>query len=137
MALPINPLLPLGGIALILSMVWLMGGRRERRIASADEAAAALNVPEIAFRAERLALGRDGLAAIAVDAAGRLGLVVPAGAHLVARVLKAGDVTEARLDGDALALSTRASSHANFRVALPPGEAAGWLDAALKLLRTA
>ncbi len=134
MDLPLDPRLPLGGIALILALVWLTGGRRRARIADADAARAVLSQPELGFIPARISVAADGAAAIAADTAGRLGLVFPVGAKLAARVLLPADLTERTLEPAAaagparLCLATKGPAALRLALILPLAEAQSWLE---------
>ncbi len=131
MDLPFNPLLPVAGIALILALVWLTGGRRQARLADLATARRLLAQPELGFSPAEIVLAEDGAAALAMDAAGRLALVFPAGARLAARPLKPGEVTrhhlEALPDGRArLHLVTRGPGGQALALLLPLAVAQAW-----------
>ncbi|MBP7669926.1 MAG: hypothetical protein KA106_01575 [Ferrovibrio sp.] len=131
--LPINPLLPLCGIALILVLVWLTGGRRRALLADAATARGLLAQPETGFQASEIALSRDGSGAIAMDAAGRLALVLPVGARLAARLLKPADIASHHLkagsDGTArLELATKGPASLRLALLLPQAEAQAWSE---------
>lgn len=129
MDLPINPALPLGGIALILTLVWLTGGRRSIQIASATDAAAALAAPEIGFDARDVALSKDGQTALARDGMGRIAAVFVSGTHLSARRLEdiASVVLVPQPDGDVrLEVKTRAFTHPDFALRLDAADAETW-----------
>jgi len=134
MDLPLDPRLPLGGIALILALVWFTGGRRRVRIADAEAARAVLGQPELGFIPAWISVAADGAAAIASDAAGRLGLVFPAGAKLAARVLHPADITEQALEADpangraCLRLTTKGPAVLRLALTLPLAEAQSWLE---------
>ncbi|HLT79366.1 MAG TPA: hypothetical protein VKZ87_18415 [Ferrovibrio sp.] len=129
MDLPINPALPLGGIALILTLVWLTGGRRSLRIAATGEAAAALCAPEIGFDAREIVLSKDGQAALARDGEGRVAVVFVSGSHLAAR--KLDDIAAVTLlpqGGGAVRLEvkTRAFTRPDFALLLDASDAGVW-----------
>ncbi len=131
MDLPINPVLPLGGIALILTLVWLTGGRRRAAIAAADDAAAVLSAPEAGFQAGEIAVSTDGDAALARDAAGQIAVVFVSGARLSMRRLAPEDirsVTLAPQAGGSMAvkITTAAFTHPDFTLRLAPEVAATW-----------
>lgn len=129
MDLPINPALPLGGIALILTLVWLAGGRRGGQIASAAKASTALSAPEIGFAAGEIARSKDGQAALARDSSGRIAVVFVSGAHLSARRLDdiVSVVLVPQADGDVrLEVKTRAFTRPDFTLRLDAAEAETW-----------
>ncbi len=131
--LPINPLLPLGGIALILALVWLTGGRRQARLGDAAAVRGLLAQPETGFHAAEIGLSHDGAGAIAADAAGHLALVLPVGARLAARLLKPADIVAQRLDNrDAgmarLELTTKGPAALRLALLLPEAEARVWQE---------
>jgi len=103
---PLELAIPVGGIALIVLVVWLLGGMRTASLG--DEAAArariALDHPEIAIA--DLVMARDRLSALgfAGDGAG-LVAVVAVGDRAAVRVLRPPEVRNARLRGADLALT--------------------------------
>lgn len=131
MDLPLDPTLPLGGIALILTLVWLTGGRRHAKIATASDAALALAAPEAGFRAGEIALSEDGLAALARDAAGHVAIVFVSGAQLGTRRLASEDILSVTLaprpDGRVrIEIATRAFTHPRFTLDLERQAAEVW-----------
>lgn len=92
MNLPLDPRLPLGGIALILLLVWMLGGRRQPTPLAPDEAASLLAAPELGFMPADLLLAEQGSGALARDAGGRLALIFPHGNRWLVRVFSRGDV---------------------------------------------
>lgn len=129
MDLPINPVLPLGGIALILALVWLTGGRRSLRIASYSDAAAALSAPEIDFELREIALSKDGQTALARDSRGRIAVVFVSGMHLSARRLDeiASVALLPQAEGNVrLEVKTRAFTHPDFVLLLDTADAETW-----------
>lgn len=131
MDLPLNPILPLGGIALILTLVWLTGGRRQASLTAPADAAAVLAAPEVGFAAIDIAMARDGSAALARDAAGHIAVVFASGAKLATRKLEAADIAAVTLtpqaDGLAqLGIRTHAFTHPNFTLLLDAAAAEDW-----------
>ncbi|HEX6958674.1 MAG TPA: hypothetical protein VF194_11875 [Ferrovibrio sp.] len=131
MDLPLDPTLPLGGIAAILLLVWLTGGRRQAAIAGADDAAAALAAPELGFAAGEIAVSQDGRTALARDDGGHVAVVFVSGARLAARKLTAGETIAVTLtplsDGAVrLTLATRAFTHPDFHLRLDAAGAGRW-----------
>lgn len=100
-------LLPLIGaglavLALVALSAWL-GFRGQPRLGGSDEAVALAAELSRGFAASRLALDRDGAAALVEDAQGRIALVAPHGAHFIAREI--GPATRLVRDDDALSIS--------------------------------
>ncbi|MFN4165824.1 MAG: hypothetical protein ACK4GK_14705 [Ferrovibrio sp.] len=131
MALPLDPTVPLAGIALILLLVWLTGGLRSARLADASEAAALLGAAETGFVAAEIAVSSTRDCAIAHDGHGRLAMVFTSGAKLAARKLQRDDIATVTLtpqdDGSALlAIRTRAFTHSDFALRLDQGAAEDW-----------
>lgn len=131
MDLPLDPTLPVAGIMLILVLVWLTGGRRRACLADGETAQSLLAQPELGFAPAEIVVAEDGAGAIAVDAAGRLALVFPAGARLAARPLKPGEVirhhVETLPDGRArLHLATRGPGGQVVALLLPLAVALSW-----------
>lgn len=131
MDLPLDPTLPLGGIALILTLVWLTGGRRTAAIATAHDAAAALAAPETGFHPAEIAVSATGDAALARDAAGHVAIVFVSGARLIARRLGRDDIAgvTAMLQDNAsvlLSIETRAFTRPRFALKLDAAAAAVW-----------
>lgn len=131
MDLPLDPTLPLGGILLILSLVWLTGGRRQAAIAAPSDAAAVLAAPEIGFPASEMTVSCDGMAAIARDAQGRHAVVFASGAKLAARKLEREDIVAVSIapqaDGIAqLTIRTTAFTHPVFALSLDAATAESW-----------
>lgn len=136
MDLPLDPTVPLGGIALILALVWLTGGRRQAVVTGAA-ATALLAAPETGFAAEETALSQDGRALLARDGDGRIAVAFASGAHLAVRRLAPGDIAAVTLErssdgngsegGDALLhIRTRAFTHRDYALRLAHDEAARW-----------
>ena len=131
MDLPLDPTLPLGGIALILTLVWLTGGRQRAVIATADDAAAILAAPEAGFQAGEIAVSKDGSAALARDALGRIAVVFVSGARLGMRRLALEDIVSVTLapqpgGGVRMDIATRAFTRPRFTLALEPAAAETW-----------
>lgn len=131
MDLPLDPTLPLGGIALILTLVWLTGGRQRATIATPGDAAAILAAPEAGFQAGEIAVSRNGNAALARDAAGRIAIVFVSGARLGVRRLPPEEILSVTLapqpGGDIrIDIATRAFTHPRFALALEPAAAETW-----------
>lgn len=132
MDLPLDPTLPLGGIALILTLVWLTGGRQRTAMATANDAAAALAAPEAGFHAAEIAVSKDGNAALARDAGGRIAVVFVSGARLSIRRLGPEDIVSVTLmpqegnGGIQMSLVTRAFTHPRFTFSLDAAAAETW-----------
>lgn len=131
MDLPLDPTLPLGGIALILTLVWLTGGRQRATIATAGDAATVLAAPEAGFQAGEIAVSKDGNAALARDAVGRIAVVFVSGARLGVRRLAPEDILSVTLAPQAggnirVDIATRAFTHPRFALDLAPGAAETW-----------
>jgi hypothetical protein len=131
MDLPLDPTLPLGGIALILTLVWLTGGRHRARIATAGDAAAALAAPEAGFRAAEIAVSADGDAALARDDAGHIAVVFVSGARLSVRRLAAEDIVSVMLAPQPgghveVKIATRAFTRPDIALQLAPEAAETW-----------
>ena len=131
MELPLDPTLPLGGIALILTLVWLTGGRQRATIATASDAAAILAAPEAGFRAGEIAVSKDGNAALARDAMGRIAIVFVSGARLGVRRLAPEDILSVTLAPQAggnvrVEVATSAFTHPRFALDLAPEVAETW-----------
>ncbi|WP_370154388.1 hypothetical protein [Ferrovibrio sp.] len=138
MELPLDPTVPLAGIALILLLVWLTGGRHRAAIAAPAEAAALLALPETGFAAAEIAVSRDGSTALARDAAGHIAVVFGSGARLAARRLPRGEVVQVAVDRDAdqadgtttatatLCIRSTAFTHRDFVLRLDAAAAADW-----------
>lgn len=121
MELPLDPTVPLAGIALILLLVWLTGGRHRAAITAPAEAAALLALPETGFAAAEIAVSRDGSTALARDAAGHIAVVFGSGARLAARRLPRGEVVQVTVDrnadqADGTATTATASATATLRI---------------------
>lgn len=131
MALPLDPTVPLAGIALILLLVWLTGGLRSARLADASEAAALLGAAETGFLTADIAVSRSGDCAIAHDGHGHLAVVFASGAKLAVRKLQRDEIATVTLtpqdDGSALlAIRTQAFTHPDFALRLDQGAAEDW-----------
>lgn len=131
MDLPLDPTLPLGGIALILTLVWLTGGRQRAKIATASDAAVALAAPEAGFRAGEIAVSEDGLAALARDAAGRIAIVFVSGVRFSTRRLSPEDIVTVTLaprpDGKVrIEIATSAFTHPRFTLEFERAAAETW-----------
>jgi hypothetical protein len=131
MALPLDPTVPLAGIAMILLLVWLTGGNRRALLAGRDDAAALLAAPETGFLATDIAVSRTGDCAIARDGQGHLAMVFTSGAKLAVRKLQRGDIATVTLtpqdDGSAmLAIRTQAFTHPDFVLRLDQAAAEDW-----------
>ena len=131
MDLPLDPTLPLGGIALILTLVWLTGGRQRAMIATADDAAAVLAAPEGGFQAGAIAVSKDGSAALARDAAGHIAIIFASGARLSMRRLAPEDILSVTLAPQAggnirVDIATRAFTRPRFALDLDAATAETW-----------
>lgn len=131
MVLPLDPTIPLAGIALILLLVWLTGGRRQARLDAGTEAAILLAAPETGFMAEQIAVSQAGDCAIARDGQGHVAMVFASGAKLAIRKLQRDEIATVTLtpqdDGSALlAIRTRAFTHPDFALRLDQGMAEDW-----------
>lgn len=131
MDLPLDPTLPLGGIALILLLVWLTGGRHSLRLAGEADAIRLLAAPETGFAAAETVVSQDGGAALARDRDGRIAAVFGSGAHLAARRLGRGDIAAVTLspqpDGSVrLLVRTTAFTHPDFLLQLDAATAETW-----------
>lgn len=131
MALPLDPTVPLAGIALILLLVWLTGGNRRALMAGRDDAAALLAAAETGFPAADIAVSRSGDCAIAHDGHGHLAMVFASGAKLAARKLQRDEIATVTLtpqdDGsEVLAIRTRAFTHPDFALRLDQAAAEDW-----------
>lgn len=117
-------LLSVGGIALIVTLAWLLFGRApgeslaEREMMEAARAALPL------YRPVRAVCGRDGRGGLAVDAQGRVAIMKPHGSHFSARLLAPG--TPVRMEDGRLIVETKERMFGAVRLDL--GEAAPeWL----------
>lgn len=130
MALPLDPTVPLAGIAMILLLVWLTGGNRRARLTGRD-AAVLLAAPETGFMATDIAVSQAGDCAIARDGQDHLAMVFASGAQLAARKLQRGEIATVTLtpqdDGGALlAIRTQAFTHPDFVLRLDQTTAEDW-----------
>lgn len=131
MALPLDPTVPLAGIALILLLVWLTGGNRRALVAGRDDAATLLAAAETGFVVADIAVSSTRDCAIARDGQGHLAMVFASGAKLAARKLQRDEIAAVTLtpqdDGSALlAIRTRAFTHPDFALRLDQGTAEDW-----------
>jgi len=131
MDLPLDPTVPLGGIALILLLVWLTGGRRQAVITGPGEATVLLATPETDFSASQIVVSQAGDVALASDAGGRIAVVFACGDRLAARKLSHNDIaaiTVAPQAGDMALLSIRttAFTRPDFTLQLAAASAADW-----------
>ena len=138
MALPLDPTVPLAGIAMILLLVWLTGGNRRVALTGQGDAAALLAAPETGFAAVEIAVSQAGDCAIARDGEGRLAMVFANGAKLAARRLHPAEIAAVTLtaesDGGArLTIHTRAFTHADFVLRLDQAAAEHWRRCATEL----
>jgi len=123
MELPLDPRLPLGGIALILLLVWLTGGRRQPPPLDMAGARALLSAPELGFAAVDVALGTDGRGAVARDDQGRLAVIFAHGGRWAVHVAKAAELSPS-VAGNELVLTRRRFPRRYWRIAL--GNAGAW-----------
>ena len=95
----------LAAVAFLVLLAWRLGFAGSPRLE--DEAHARSLAQEVpgGFDAVAVALDQSARAALLRDAAGRIVLVAPSGAHYVARLLAPG--TTAIRDGESLAVSAR------------------------------
>lgn len=131
MDLPLDPTLPLGGIALILLLVWLTGGRRSLRMAGEADAIGLLAAPETGFAAVETVLSQDGSTALARDRDSRIAVVFGSGANLAARRLGRGDIAAVSLSPQAdgsvrLLVRTTAFTRPDFMLELDAATAEAW-----------
>jgi len=127
---PVAMLIPLGGIALILAVVWLIGGARRARL---DRALVLRRLDEDlpGFAAAEVSIDGDAAAAIAATADGAsLALIFAAGDKVVVRPLVPRDIKrvaqQPMRDGVRLVIETGDFTHGRFELRLSSAEAARW-----------
>lgn len=82
-----------------------LGGWTRARLSSPEEAAERMAEDAVGFRGSEAVLGRDGAAALVLDAdARRLGLVFARGSRFVTRALRPGELIAVTREGDTLTL---------------------------------
>lgn len=91
-------------VAAMVLVVHLAGFSRSARLLSEQEARDIAQLAPGGFCAVRIALDKSGRGAIAADAAGRLVLLRPHGAHFVPEAVEPAAV---RCDGDALLVDSQ------------------------------
>lgn len=123
---PTNPatlLIPLIGIALILTAVWFTGASPARL----DRALLLMRLGEDLpdFVAAEMVIDADRRTALAAGADGTLVAIFAAGDRVVVRPLERGELKRVSVDGDRLAIETSAFTHGRFALTLP-GAASRW-----------
>lgn len=97
---PIDYAVPVGGILLILVIIYLTGGYKTARVGDLD--AARLFADQLpGFTADDILVAADGLAALARDVrTGALAVAYAMGDRINVRALPPGDVTGIRMDDE-------------------------------------
>jgi hypothetical protein len=104
-------------VLFLIGLAWRFGFRGKPQLEDEGRARSLAQAVSGGFDAVAVALDRSGHAALLRDAAGRIVLVAPSGAHFVARVLPAG--TTVTREGELLGVSVQGGS-----VSLDLGQAA-------------
>ncbi len=127
---PITMVIPLAGIAAILTVVWLTGGARRARL---DRALVLRRLTEDlpGFAASEMTIDAEGATALAaMPREAAMALVFVAGDKTVVRPLAAGDIRDVALrpapDGVRLVIDTRDFTHRRFDLLLSASEAERW-----------
>jgi hypothetical protein len=120
---PLDLAIPIGGIALILLVVWALGGLRDASLG--DEAALvrhiALDYPD--FAVGRITMGRDSRSALVFERGGRRALLLfSLGDKVGARLIEPRDLRACRITGGDLEL--RLADFGARRVLLRLGDGA-------------
>jgi hypothetical protein len=116
---PIDYVLPVGGVILILAVIYLTGGYRTARVG--DMEAKTLFAEQVpGFKPSELLLSGNGLAALARDGrTGALAVAYAMGDRINARALAPGDVVAYRVDGGrSLTLRLNDFTHGTVTIAL-------------------
>jgi hypothetical protein len=120
---PLSLLVPLIGIALILTAVWLTGAAPARLDRALVLKRLGEDLPDVV--ADEIAIGADRRTALAAAADGSVVVVFAAGDRVVVRPLARGEVRRVGVDGDRLTIETDGFTHGRFALALP-GVAPHW-----------
>jgi hypothetical protein len=120
---PLSLLIPLIGIALILTAVWLTGAPPVRLDRALVLARLGEDLPD--FVASEIVIDADRTAALAAGGDAALVLLFAAGDRVVVRPLERGEVRRVGVDGDRLTIDTDAFTRRRFALTLP-GAALRW-----------
>jgi NADPH-dependent ferric siderophore reductase len=120
---PLTLLIPLIGIALILTAVWLTGAPPARLDRALVLVRLGEDLPD--FVADEIVIDAGRTTALAAAADGTLVVVFAAGDRVVVRALERGEVRRVGVDGDRLTIDTDAFTHRRFALMLP-GAASRW-----------
>ena len=103
---PLDLILPVGGIALIVLVVWLVGGLRSASIEDADAIRRYLALDHPEFEAGELRLAADKRSALILDRGERRSAVLFAlGDRVTVRIVAPGDLAGVGARGDDLVLT--------------------------------
>ena len=119
---PLDLILPVGGIALIILVVWLAGGLRSASIGDSETARRQLALDHPEFELGDLRLAADKRSALAVDRGERrIAVLFALGDRVTIRILAPGDLAGATARGGDLVLTlTDLGAH---RIVLRLGDA--------------
>lgn len=130
---PIDYLLPVGGVILILAVIYLTGGYRTARVGDMD-AKRLFSEQVPGFKPSELLVAGNSLAALARDGrTGALAVAYAMGDKINARALAPGDVVGYRVDGGR-SLTLRLNDFTHGTVTLALGKETGNLNEWTKAL---